>query len=640
MIVDVYKYLIYGKKSEMDRFFSSAQATGCLEFIGMSHKKSLELPDAAKTILSAIKIAKRHTLDRADLPQLEPLQVAEKILFFQGEQEKLLEELRMLSAEVARVAPFGYFSMDDLHELERAGRRIFQFFCMKSNLSREMTLPLEVLFIGTEYDLDYFIAINKTRVQYPKMIEIQMEHSLRQLLERSAEARRELARMELELRFYCNGLSDLYKGLDNCLNEYTLRLAKHDASLLMDKAVFAIEAWVPKSQIPALQQLIGTLDVCYEQVAVESRDRIPTYIENKGVGKLGEDLIRLYDTPANTDKDPSSWVLYFFTLFFAIIISDAGYGVLFLLSAVFMKWKMRADASSVVKRFVKLFLILSVSSIIWGVATASFFGIEIGPNHPYRKTSFIHYLASRKAEYHLEKKDDVYETYVKQFPSVATAKDGHDFLMRTAYEKEGQIKYFGLEKFYDNILLELSLLIGILHLSLSFLRWGFRNPTGFGWILFMIGGYLYFPVYLEATTIVNFMGFAPKLMAEKIGSLLLCLGPSVVFVVALFQKKKWLSLLELTQSIQVFSDVLSYLRLYALALAGMVMASTINTTLGVDAGIVGSFFIILFGHAINLGLSSMSAAIHGLRLNFLEWYRYSFEGGGRLFNPLRLRKIK
>jgi V/A-type H+-transporting ATPase subunit I len=111
-------------------------------------------------------------------------------------------------------------------------------------------------------------------------------------------------------------------------------------------------------------------------------------------------------------------------------------------------------------------------------------------------------------------------------------------------------------------------------------------------------------------------------------------------IVSVFQGKKWMSLFDLTNGIQVFSDILSYLRLYALALAGMVMADTVNTTLGIEIGIIGTIFVILFGHVINISLSAMSATIHGLRLNFLEWYRYSFEGGGRLFNPLRIRKVK
>jgi V/A-type H+-transporting ATPase subunit I len=187
--------------------------------------------------------------------------------------------------------------------------------------------------------------------------------------------------------------------------------------------------------------------------------------------------------------------------------------------------------------------------------------------------------------------------------------------------------------------MELSLLIGVIHISLSFLRYIFRNFSGLGWIVFMIGGYLYFPTYLKATSMLNFMGWVSVPVAASIGLQLIYAGPAIVFILSLVQGKRWMAFHELTNGIQVFSDVLSYLRLYALALAGMVMASTFNE-MGEKAGIFGGIFIILIGHSINMGLSIMAGAIHGLRLNFLEWYRYSFEGGGRLFNPLRLRKVK
>ncbi len=640
MIIKMHKYLLWGSSFELDRFFTLAQRAGFLEFIGLSHKKALELPQDAKTILAAMKIAKHHIVHPKEAPHLEPLIIAQNIIKLHDFHEKLLEEERILTAEIARVAVFGDFSKVELEEIQREGKRVIQFFCMRSALARQMSLPPEIIFAGTEYDLDYFIAINKERKQYPKMIEMIIDQPVGALRQRLLEVREELAKTEADLRTFCNALPDLQHGFNACLNHYTFNLAKHDASKPLGDALFAIEAWVPETRVPALFGLLSGLSVECEEVRIESADRIPTCIENKGLSKVGEDLIYIYDTPSPDDQDPSSWILWCFALFFAMIISDAGYGVIFLIMALLLKWKLPRSATGALKRFVKLFMMLSIATIVWGAATASFFGVEIGPNNPFRKMSFIHYLATKKAGYHLQEKDDVYESYVKDYPEVASAKNGHDFLLKTEYIKEKRTKFRALEDFNNNILLELSLVVGILHLTTSFLRWLLRNPAGLGWIVFMIGGYLYFPVYLEATTIANFLGWIDKPTAKTLGLYLLAIGPLFVVIASLFQGKKLLSFLELTNGIQVFSDVLSYLRLYALALAGMVMADTVNTTLGLEVGIIGTVFIILVGHTINLSLSSMSATIHGLRLNFLEWYRYSFVGGGRLFNPLRIRKTK
>lgn len=640
MIVRLHKYLILGNRSEMDRFFDLAQRAGFMEFIGLSKKSALEMPEEAKALLAAIKIARAHTAPSHEVyhPPLDPVPLAELIIQWNQTHESLLEEQRLLHAEISRIAPFGNFSRPELDGLEVGSKRVFQFFCMKSDLAAETILPSEVIYIGTEYDLSYFVAINKERTAYPKMIEISIDRPVGELKERLETVQKELQQIERKIHDSARALPYLQEGLLSHLNEHQLRITKREAISPLGPSLFAIEAWVPETKIKAMKGLMTGLDVFAEPIAIEEKDKIPTYQENQGAAKIGEDLVHVYDIPASSDKDPSLWILIFFSLFFAMIVSDAGYGLIYLSIGLLLKWKCK-KASGFLKRFIRLILIASSACIVWGLFTASFFGLEIGPNNPFRKVSALHYLATQKAEYHIEHKDDVYKEYVKEFPAVATATDGHDFLVKASHERDGKMQYAALENFYDDILLEFSLLIGTIHIALSFIRYMRRNWTGLGWILFMIGGYLYFPSFLDATSLLNFMGWISKPVAYAVGKQMLYAGLALVFVISLLQKKKWGALHELTNAIQVFADVLSYLRLYALALAGMIMAQTFND-LGVRAGLIGGFFIILIGHLTNLTLTIMSGVIHGLRLNFLEWYHYSFEGGGRLFDPLRIRKVK
>lgn len=640
MIIDLHKYLIYGKREDMDKFFELAQRAGFLEFIGTSHKKALELPEEAKTLLSAIKIAKHHPVhpEKAPLTAFSPLKLGELLISFNQEHEKLLEEERMLRAEIARVQVFGDFSRKEMKELEKEGKRVFQFFCMKSDLARTMRLSPELIFVGTEYDLDYFVAINKEPAHYPKMIEMVVERPLGELKERLFQVKEALTLVEAELRVYANTLPLLQEELIKILNEHHLKLAKHDAALELNDTLFMIQAWVPKTRVKGLQSLLSGQAVQAEEIAIEPKDQIPTYMENRGVGKIGEDLVQVYDTPSPKDHDPSLWILVFFSLFFAMIISDAGYGLIYFLIALFCKWKF-PKMGGAAKRFVKLLFICSSACMVWGVATASYFGIEIGPDNPFRKTSFLHYLAVKKAEYHREVKDDVYEEYVHDYPAVKEAKDGHDFLTKAVKQEERGTQFVALDEFYDNLLMEFSFVVGMIHIIFSFGRYLLRSWPGFGWIVFIIGGYLYFPSIVNATTIVNFMGWISKPTAHAVGLQLTLGGIGLAFFLALFQKK-WGAFHELLNVVQVFADVLSYLRLYALALGGMVMAHTFNDTLGLDLGFFVSALVILAGHLTNITLAAMGGVIHGLRLNFLEWYHYSFEGGGRLFNPLRLRRTK
>ena len=153
----------------------------------------------------------------------------------------------------------------------------------------------------------------------------------------------------------------------------------------------------------------------------------------------------------------------------------------------------------------------------------------------------------------------------------------------------------------------------------------------------MAGGYLYFPKLLnDATTLLNFTGLISKPVAYAWGIQIFFGGLIFVFIAAFIQRR-WAAFHELTNAIQVFADVLSYLRIYALALAGIIMAETFNE-MGLNFGFFAGSLIILLGQFNTLLLSLMSAMIHGLRLNFLEWYHYSFEGDGKSFNPLKLIK--
>ena len=96
-----------------------------------------------------------------------------------------------------------------------------------------------------------------------------------------------------------------------------------------------------------------------------------------------------------------------------------------------------------------------------------------------------------------------------------------------------------------------------------------------------------------------------------------------------------MGILEITSLTAIFADILSYLRLYALGLSGSVVTATINDIAG---SINLTFFAValwIIGHIINMALSVVGGVIHGLRLNFIEWYHYSFEGGGKAFTPLK-----
>jgi V/A-type H+-transporting ATPase subunit I len=355
------------------------------------------------------------------------------------------------------------------------------------------------------------------------------------------------------------------------------------------------------------------------------------------MSRIGEDLVHIYDTPSITDKDPSTWVLWSFALFFAIILGDGGYGILFLMVSLGL-WFKFPKAKGLLRRVMKLSTILSVSCIIWGVLTNSFFGISFDLDSGVRQVSGLQWLVEQKADYHFAMQDAVYQDWADKYPAVASASNGYEMLERAVSEHGGKSIWKMLAKFSDSIMLELALVIGIIHLSLSLLR-SFRDSwAGLGWILFMVGGYLYVPEYLACTSMAQFLGGVDKTLGAQLGMQMLQVGLGGAVLLAVIQHRMG-GLGEIINVIQVFADVLSYLRLYALGLAGSMMSSTFNE-IGSSAPFVAGFFIIFIGHVVNIVLSIMGGVIHGLRLNFLEWYHYCFEGGGKMFKPLEMLKVK
>jgi V/A-type H+-transporting ATPase subunit I len=640
MIIDVKKYVIIGAKEDLETFFTRAQDKGVIEFISPSSRKMIDMPPEVQHLVDALRILRKLPLrepyaDGGDLHYAD--EIAVRISELKIEVEKLTEEKRLLEAEIARVAPFGDFSMDDIDYIERETGRKIQFFCMRTDKSKKAHFEDGVIYVNTEYDLDYFIAMNANTKQYADMIEMRIDRPLGELRTHLSFVKESLHQLEAELKGYAGYIDFLKEALIQRLNDYHLFHAKKDVAYPIDDALFTVEAWIPQNKVHQLTSITEGLAIYYEPVSIQEEERVPTYMENKGVRAIGEDLVLVYEVPGAMDKDPSGWVFWFFALFFAMIVADGGYGFLYLGFLLYLKWKCR-DLNALQQRFLKLGLILSSACIIWGVLTSSYFGIEIHPDSWLGRISLIQNLAEKKAEYHLHMGDDVYQFWASKFPEVSSATNGYEFIHAAVEKKDGIIRYDALDTFTDYILLEFSLLIGVIHLSFSFLRYLPRHWAGLGWLAFMIGGYLYFPSMLHATSLLNFTGLIDKETATKVGLQLIYCGIGLALVLSLIQKRlKGLG--EISTLVQVFADVLSYLRLYALGLAGASMAATFND-MGMAVGLLFGWVIILFGHAVNILLGIMAGMIHGLRLNFIEWYHYSFEGGGRLLKPLMRLKAK
>ncbi len=641
MILNMKKYLFIGAKGDLAEFFLRAQEEGCIEFLTRKGKQAQELPPSIAKLKEAIKILSKLPPKEAykkggDLEYAD--EVASQVLDLTHEMEKLSEEKRFIEAEIIRVAPFGNFSFDDIAYIEKVAKKKVQFYCVKTSKAHEVEDANSLIYVGTDYDLDYFIGIHDTPKSFPKMIEVHFDKTVGELKNHLAFVGETLHQVEAELKGFASHLEFLREAKLEQLDDHVLEIMYSQVEEPIEGSLFSIEGWVPEDKVEKLPTLLEGSAIHYELIVKEKKDKIPTYMKNEQFNKVGEDLVKVYDVPDSTDKDPSGWVIWAFTLFFSIIVADGGYGLLFLLLAFFLKKKF-PNLKGAAKRFVKLLFLLATGCIVWGVLTTSFFGIVINPANPINKISILNLAAEKKAEFHKEANDKTHQEWEKKFPQIASAQTGKEMLSVAYVEKNGIRKYEMLDAYTDNILLELSLLIGVIHISISLLRYVKRSWANAGWVAFAVGGYLYFPLSLKASTMLEFLGGIPMSTLGMIGLQILYFGLGSTVVLALIQKRlKGVG--EIAQVITVFVDILSYLRLYALALASTIMARTFNE-MGLKFGLVLGAVVIFIGHCMNIVLATMGGVIHGLRLNFIEWYHFCFVGEGRLFNPLRkLKKVK
>ncbi len=637
MRVDVQKFLLFGAVSQKKEFFKKAQKLGVIEFIDHSGQKYDIVPEPVKKMNKALRILRGVVPQKqSEVDDLqEASKAADEILKRHARMESLAEEGRLVRQEMARVAVFGDFSKQDIKFIEEKGKRAVQFFYAK-NQENVPDTP-EIIYVGKDHNLYYFITVNKEKASYEHMVEMIVDSSYGELLKRKKEIEDETHQIESLLKELSTFKSLIKQAIAHEFNSYYLKMNHNFVDYHWEESFFSTEVWIAKTRTEEVERLLESFSIYMTEIQIDDEEKIPTHLENTGPNRVGEDLVYIYDTPSIADKDPSGWVLWAFALFFAFIVGDGGYGFIFLFLFFLMRWKVKEPSSSV-RRFNKLLGILAVSCIVWGFCVSSFFGIDMSLENGLKRYAPITYMVEKKLSYHMTQNDETYKETTEQFPDLKKVRLPYEFLTQAVVDKDGMKEFVIYNQFVNNVMIELALFIGTLHLISSMIRGLRRSWARLGWIFFLIGAYLYFPETLKATSMIHYAFGIPKLLAGLIGPYILLGGIGLAVLLGIIQNKLK-GAAEIMTVIEVFADVLSYLRLYALALAGSIMANTFNS-FGLNMPIAIGIVVIIIGHSLNIVLSIMGGVIHGLRLNFLEWYHYSFEGEGKKHKPLALLQFR
>ena len=594
-IVRLKKMTLSGLSKEKPEVLAQLQKIGELHLIEFNQKnknKPQAGPQKNADVLAALKYLnqcprKRPQLDFSEDFNLE--QVVVRVLDIRDQVRQLTEQRETIQQKIKQLEPWGDFTFPPL---EKLGGIRFWFYPVPRHLLKKISAEL-IWQIVHEDNIFCYVVVLSEREPHPHAMPVARSHT-------GAIPLSVLRRQELNLILQLEDLQAQRESLTRWITLISLSLLRYqdrwdlEQAMLMtldDEDWFILQAWLP---VAAERHFIDFaaergLAVLFEQP--ERQDKPPTLLKNPERVAAGEDLIRFYQMPGYREWDPSALVFFSFALFFAMILSDAGYAMLLGLMLLF-KWK-KLGKTEKGRRMRSLAEVLVVFSIVWGVLTGSYFGF------PIRSGSLLAKLA---------------------------------ILDLSNFEQ----------------MMRLSVGIGVLHLMLANLirAWQQRKHltawASVGWALIAASG------YLALLTMDNGESRLQQLSYSGLG-----LGAILVF---LFSSSRKLSqatdiawrLLEGLKGLagisRIFGDALSYLRLFALGLASASLALTFNQ-LAQDVyhslpgiGLFLSLIIVLAGHLLNLLLCLMSGVVHGLRLNFIEFFHWSLSDEGYPFNAFACRE--
>ena len=311
-------------------------------------------------------------------------------------------------------------------------------------------------------------------------------------------------------------------------------------------------------------------------------DNVPTLIRNPRWVSMIQPVLRLLGlTPGYRELDVSILFLVFFSIFFGILIGDAGYGLAYILITLGLQKMMKQNTE--MKTTFSLFYLLGTSAILWGVLTGTFFGQEWLLNLGYQPL----------------------------VPQLNDAKFMQSFCF----------------------------FLGALHLSIAhswraFLKFpSLKALADVGWICIL------WSAFFLANTLILEEAFPPWgiwLIAAGIVLVVLFTNPQANMLRAIGEGLGTVALSIMNN----FTDVVSYIRLFAVGLATLAIAETTNTlSSGFGDGVVAlmvGVLIIVIGHSLNIILGPMSVLVHGVRLNVLEFSGHAnVTWSGVAFEPLK-----
>ena len=542
------------------------------------------------------------TADDAHLQELLVNAEQTRKLIAQGAPDQLLTEKTNLEQrimatqkEADKMAVWGDFSTERIEQLKAAGYTLRYFTCPKKNFDEQFGI-----IVAEQGSTVYFVQVNNDGEAPEGCQEQYLSQKSAADLLKDVEGLNGLlvaqnARIELWAKENIPALETKLVEIKQQIDWQRVTLNTDSEA---DGSLKILEGFCPADQAPALNQLLDKQEVYYQEEDPHVEDNTPIKLRNNKFTKLFESLTGMYGWPNYNEYDPTPILAPFFLLFFALCMGDCGYGIMLIIFGLLVAKKKLNIA--MFEGLGPIITVLGVGTTVVGFFLGTFMGF------------------------------DLYA--VEWIPQV----------LKNVMIK-GSVSVAGMT--YD-LQMVLALGIGVFHICLAMVvkaicstqQLGFKeNIANWAWTLLIVGGLI---VTILGMTVLPQEVFKWAIITVAIVS---ALG------IYVFNTPGRNPLINIGSGLWdtynmatgILGDVLSYIRLYALGLAGGKLGEAFNTlgemVLG-DSIVSWVPFVLIFaiGHILNLAMSALGAFVHPLRLTFVEYFKNAgYEGKGTLYQPFK-----
>ncbi|MDY2942368.1 MAG: V-type ATPase 116kDa subunit family protein [Paludibacteraceae bacterium] len=525
----------------------------------------------------------------------------------QGAPDQLLQEKANLESRIAAtekeaktMAVWGDFSAERIEQLQRAGYSLRFFVCPQKKFNAEW---------GTEVAVEkgqvYFVVVEKAGEEAALSEDLQAYAAELTLSKKSSAAllqdveglngllAAQNARIEMWQR---EQLPAVEKEYQDTLQQIDWQRVTLNTDTVAEGALKVVEGFCTIDQTAALDSMLQEQHIYFQAEDPTVEDNTPIKLRNNWFTRMFECFTGMYGMPTYGEFDPTPILAPFYLLFFAMCMGDAGYGLVLILFGLLVHYK--KVNISMFEGLGPIITTLGVGTAVVGLFLGTFFGMPLADAAWYPEA-------------------------LKGIIVQGTVM-GYDAQM------------------------VLAICIGVFHICLAMVvkaicytkRFGFKeNISTWGWLLLIVGG-------LSALILLMLFN-AP---AEVTKWTLIAIAGVSALGIYIFNKPGRNPLLNIgaglwdtyNMATGLLGDVLSYVRLYALGLAGGMLGGAFNNLGMMVLGDNPTWqwlpfvLILLLGHVLNIAMSALGAFVHPLRLTFVEYFKNSgYEGKGIAYQPFK-----